>query len=177
MSAVHDSAPDVQSGIGAWTQIVEPLFHATTTPMTEWGEDSMVGAALEWEKATAIAAAQQTATIALLVRRRVADARAMELTRQDGSTYRMSLTKAQEQEVAFTATEFAAALTMTQRFAQDKVADAIALFNDNPVVWASLNRGEICAWVQRVVATPRVFLEVCDGEGWVLSGCSGGILG
>jgi hypothetical protein len=127
--------------------------------MTEWGEDSMVGAALEWEKATAIAAAQQTATIALLVRRRVADARAMELTRQDGSTYRMSLAKAQEQAVAFTAAEFAAALMTTQRFAQDKVADAIALFDDNPVVWASLNRGEICAYKARIITEELACLD------------------
>jgi hypothetical protein len=138
---------------------VEPLFHAAITPMTEWGEDSMVGAALEWEKATAIAAAQQTATIALLVRRRVADARAMELTRQDGSTYRMSLTKAQEQAVAFTATEFAAALTMTQRFAQEKVADAIALFEDQPQVWASLNRGDICAYKARILTEELACLD------------------
>jgi hypothetical protein len=159
MSAVHDSAPDTSSGIGAWTHIVEPLFHATTTPMAEWASDALVGAALEWDKATAIAAAQKAASIALLVRRRVADARAMELTRQDGSTYRMSLAKAQEQAVAFTATEFAAALTMTQRFAQDKVAEAIALFNDRPEVWASLNRGEICEYKARIITEELACLD------------------
>jgi hypothetical protein len=83
----------------------------------------------------------------------------MELTRQDGSTYRMSLAKAQEQAVAFTATEFAAALTMTQRFAQDKVHDAITLFNDRPEVWASLNRGDICAYKARIITEELACLD------------------
>jgi hypothetical protein len=127
--------------------------------MNEWGGDSLVGAAVEWEKATAIAAAQRAAAMALSVRRKVADARAMELTRQDGSTYRMSLAQAQEQAVAFAATDFAAALTMTQGFAKDEVDKAIALFNDRPDVWASLNRGEICAYKAHILTEEVACLD------------------
>jgi hypothetical protein len=159
MSAVLDSAPDLRSGIGAWTHIVEPLFHATTVPMTEWGGDSLVGAAVEWKKAQAIADAQQVAAMALLARLQVADARAMELTRQNGSTYRISLAQAQEQAVAFTAAEFAPALNMTRGFAQTKVEEAIALFNDRPEVWASLNRGEISGYQARIITEEVACLD------------------
>jgi hypothetical protein len=127
--------------------------------MDQWGEDSLVGATVEWEKATAIAAAQKVAAMALSVRRKVADARAMELTRQDGSTYRISLAQAQEQAIAFTAAEFAAALTMAQGFAKDTVEQAIALFNDRPDVWSSLNRGEICAYKARIITEEVACLD------------------
>jgi hypothetical protein len=138
---------------------VEPLFHATTVPMGEWGSDSLVGAAAEWKKARAIADAQLVATMALLVRRRVADATATELTRQDGSTYRMSLAQAQEQAVAFAATDFAAALNMTQGFARAEVDKAMTLFNDRPEVWASLNRGEICAYKAHILTEEVACLD------------------
>jgi hypothetical protein len=127
--------------------------------MNEWGGDSLVGAAVEWEKATAIAAAQRAAAMALSVRRKVADARAMELTRQDGSTYRMSLAQAQEQAVAFAATDFAAALNMTQGYAKDEVDKAITLFNDRPEVWASLNRGEISSYSARIITEEVACLD------------------
>jgi hypothetical protein len=160
MSGVHDPAPDISSGIGAWTHIVSPLFHATTTPMTEWDdEDSLVAASIEWGKAQAISAAQQDASMAILVNRRLAKARAMELTRQDGSTYRMSLTQAQEQAVAFTSCEYAAALQMNPNFAKTKVEEAIALFNGRPEVWASLNRGEISAYSARIITDQVACLD------------------
>jgi hypothetical protein len=139
---------------------VEPLFHATTVPMTEWDDDDyFVAATAEWEKAQAIAAAQQTAAMALLARRRVARARAMELTRQDGSTYRMSLAQAREQAVAFTAADFAPVLKMTQGFAKTKVEEAIAMYDDRPEVWASLNRGEISAYHARIITEEVACLD------------------
>jgi hypothetical protein len=127
--------------------------------MTEWGEDSLVGATSVWAKARAIGDAQEAAAMALLVRLRVADARAMELTRQDGSTYRMSLAQAQEQAVAFAAAEFAAALNMTQGFAKTKVEEAIALFDDQPKVWESLNRGEIPGFLARMFVDELTCLD------------------
>jgi hypothetical protein len=83
----------------------------------------------------------------------------MELTRQDGSTYRMSLAQAREQAVAFTAADFAPVLKMTQGFAKTKVEEAIAMFNDRPEVWASLNRGEISAYHARIITEEVACLD------------------
>jgi hypothetical protein len=114
---------------------------------------------IEWEKAKAIADAQQLAAIALLVRRRVANATAMELTRKDGSTYCISLAKARADAVRFTVSEFAVAVTTSEYFAKAKVEEALALYDDLPDVWASLNRGEIPEYAARIIADEVACLD------------------
>jgi hypothetical protein len=127
--------------------------------MTEWADDSLVAAAVRWEKAKAIAEAQQLAAIALLVQRRVAEAQPMEVARKDGSAYRISLVEAREQAAVFTAPEFQVPLHQTASYGRDRVEQAMALYGGLPEVWSSLNRGEISPRHAQIIAEEVACLD------------------
>jgi hypothetical protein len=83
----------------------------------------------------------------------------MELTRSDGSTYRVPLAKARTEAVQFTVSEFAVALTTSQYFAKSTVDKALALCDDLPAVWAALNRGEISEYRARMITDEVACLD------------------
>ncbi len=114
-------------------------------------EDALVGVAVEWERIRAFVDAQQQASFAELVRRRVAAATPLPI--DQAPTYSGAVMEAQARAAKWCASEFAPALRLAEITAQHRVQDAVLLLDRYPAVWQALSDG--------IITNPkaRIFVE------------------